>query len=117
MEKRRLLLLRYLIEHCGDGYKVLDVKKIFSKIKKYRNSFDFLSKDIHFLSQHKYIDLKHIDKTNICLSILDNCHVYQDNLKSDKLANRKYLLSVVINMIISGVMAFAGAFLAILIFR
>lgn len=117
MEKRKLVLLKYLIENCGDGYKVLDIKKIFNKIKKYKNNFNMLSKDLNYLSQHKYVDLKHIDESNICVCILDNSHVYQDNLKSDKLANRKYLISVVINMVVSGIMAFAGAFLAIILIR
>ena len=117
MEKRKLLLLKFLINNCGDGYKVIDVSKIYSVIKKYKGDFVLLSSDINFLSQHRYIDLKHIDETNICVSILNNSHVFEDNLKSDRSVNRKYLISILINMLFSGIMAFAGAFLAIIMTR
>lgn len=117
MEKRKLTLLRYLLNNCDSGYKVIDVEKIVSAIKKYKRNFALLNEDIQYLSQHKYIDVKYIDELNICLSILDNTHVFQDNIKSDRSINRRYIISLLISMLFSGVMAFVGAFLAILLTR
>jgi hypothetical protein len=117
MEKRKILLLRYLLNNCDSGYKVLDVSKIFFSIKVYRDNFEELSSDIEFMSQRKYIDVKYLDEKSICVSMLDNSHILQENIKSDKAVNRKYMISVLINMVLSGVMAFVGAFLAIIITR
>lgn len=117
MEKRKLLLLKYFLNNCDEGYKVLEISKIFSSIKKYKGDFDILNSDIHFLSQNKYLDVKYLDENNVCLSILDNSHIMQENIRSDRSINRKFAMAFVISSISSGVMAFLGAFLAIILIR
>ena len=117
MDKRKLLLLKYLLHNCDSGYKVLDTAKILSTCKKYKNEYAKLAEDIEFLKSYKYIDVKYIDNKNICLSMLDNTRVFQENLKSERSTRRGYLMSLIINMIFSGVMAFVGEFLAIIITR
>lgn len=117
MEKRKLRLLRYFLNKCCDGYRVLEISKLFTSIKKYKSNFELLSSDIDFLKHHQYIDVKYLDESNICLKILDNSHVLQDNLKSNKSFNRRYTLFMLLTMIASGVMAFIGAFLAIILIR
>lgn len=117
MDKRKLKLLKFLLNHCDSGYKVLDISKIFLTIKKYKNNFNELSSDIEFLGKRKYIDVKYLDESSLCVSILDNSHILQENLRSDRSVSRKYMISLLTNMIVSGVMAFIGAFLAIIILR
>ena len=117
MDKRKLMLLRYLLHNCDNGYKVLDTPKVLSACKRYRGDYTKLQEDIEFLRSYKYIDVKYIDDKNICLSMLDNTKIFQENLKSERSAHRGYLVSLLINMIFSGVMAFVGAFLAIIITR
>jgi hypothetical protein len=117
MDKRKLRLLRFFVNNCDSGYKVIDVPKIYSVIKKYKNNFELFSSDINFLKQHKYIDVKYLDDVNVCLSVLDNSHILQDNIKSDRSVNKKFLLSLTFNAIFSGIMAFLGAFFAIIITR
>lgn len=117
MDKRKLLLLKYLLNNCDSGYKVLDISNIFDANKKYKDNFKNLQNDITFLSQYKYIDVKYIDESSICLSVLDNTRIFQENLKVEGKTKRSYIISLVINMIFSGVMAFCGAFLAILLFK
>jgi len=112
-----MLLLKYFLTNCDNGYKVLEVSKIFDDIRKYKRNFQSLSDDIKFLAQQKLIDVKYIDENNLCVCTLDNSRIIQENIKSDRLINRKYSMMLFINMVLSGVMAFAGAFLAIILLR
>ncbi|MBE5738207.1 MAG: hypothetical protein E7354_00525 [Clostridiales bacterium] len=117
MDKRKLLLLKYLINNCSDGYKVLETSTILSSIKKYKNDYASLETDINFLKSRKYIDLKYIDENNMCLFVLDNSRVLQENIKIEK-GNKKDLVAMMfITAFVSGIMAFIGSFLAIMIFR
>jgi len=117
MDRRKLSLLRFFLKNCNEGYKVIEVSKIYDLIKKYKSNFNYLESDVDFLKKYKYIDVKYLDEINICFSVLDNSYVFQENLKSDKQINRKYVLFMIISMLLSGTMAFVGAFLAILIIR
>ena len=117
MGKRKLKLMKYFLNKCGNGYKVIEVSKIFSAIKRYKNNFQELKNDIDFLSHHKYVDTKYLDESNVCISILDNSHILQENIRSERSVNRKYFISLLFNMLFSGIMAFIGAFLAIILIR
>lgn len=112
MDKRKLLLLKYLLINCSDGYKVLDTTIVMNAIKKYKNNYDNFEKDIDFLKQMNYIDLKYIDENSLCLSIMDNSRIFQENLKVNRSFKKEYLLLMVLTMILSGIMAFLGGFLA-----
>ena len=114
MDRRKLLLLKFFLSNCSDGYKVIDIPNIFENNTKYNDNFSQLEEDIDYLKKYKFIDVKYFDENSICLSVLDNSIVFQSNLKSDKLVNRKVLLIMIISMAFSGLMAFIGAFLAII---
>lgn len=115
MEKRKLTLLKYLLNNCGDGYSVLDVSKILSRIKLYKNKINYLEEDIQYLKSLNYIDLKYIDNESLCLSILDNSRVVQENIKTEKLTKKTYKFFMFLTAILSGLMAFLGTFIANLI--
>ena len=117
MEKRKLLLLKYLLNNCSDGYKVLDTSKVLLHLKKYKGNYELFEKDIDYLKRLNYIDLKYIDKMNLCLSIKDNSRILQENLKVEKGSKRQFLILMIVSMLISGIMSFIGAFLAVLIVR
>lgn len=117
MDKRKLLLLKYLLNNCSDGYKVIDTKKILSEIKKYKDNYQLLEEDIYYLKSRKYLDLKYIDENNLCLSVLDNSRILQENLKMDSATKKEYLNVTILTMLLSGIMAFLGAFLAIILFK
>lgn len=116
MEKRKLLLLKYLINNCKDGYKVLETSAVLASVKKYGGDFALLKKDISFLKSRKYIDVKYIDEDNMCLIVLDNSMVLQENLKIERGNKKGLALVVVLTAVTSGIMAFVGSFLAIIIF-
>ena len=117
MDKRKLLLLKYLLNHCNDGYKVIEISKVFGALKKYKGNFEYLEEDILFLKSRKYIDLKYIDSENLCLSILDNTRILQENIRNDSKIKKDYLNMAIITMLFSGIMAFIGAFLAVVLFK
>lgn len=117
MDRRKLLLLKFFLNNCSDGYKVLDNERIIEKFKKYKSNFKLLEEDVDFLKKYKFIDVKYFDDISICLTILDNSNIFQANLKSERVTNRKNLLAIIVSMFFSGFMAFIGAFLAIIITR
>ena len=117
MDKRKLLLLKYLINTCTDGYKVLDTGKVLQAVKKYNGDYGLLVKDIDYLKSRKYLDLKYIDESNLCLSVLDNTRILQENIKMDKTTKKEYLSATFMTMLLSGIMSFLGAFLAIILFK
>ena len=117
MDKRKLSVLNFFLNNCGDGYKVIDIANIFEKNKKYKSNFKLLEEDIDFLKKYKFIDVKYFDDISICLSIMDNSNIFQANLRSSRSDNRKNQLTMVVSMFFSGFMAFLGAFLAIIITR
>jgi len=112
MEKRKLLLLKYLINHSKEGYIVLDVAKIFSAIRKYKGNFENLKNDVDYLKSLHYIDVKYLDNDSICLSVLDNSRILQANIKNESSTQKKFIFYMSISALLSGVMAFIGAFLA-----
>jgi len=117
MDKRKLLLLKYLLNHCDEGYKVLDTQKVIQAIKKYKGNYQNFEEDIEFLKSRKYIDLKYIDENNLCLAVMDNSRILQENIKMESSSKKIYLRLSLITMLISGISAFCGAFLAILLFK
>ena len=117
MDKRKLALLKLFLNKCDGGYKIFEVSKIFNNIKKYKENFNLLTSDIQYLKQNKFIDVKYLDENNVCLMTLDNSHVLQANIKSDYATNRRHMFYMLLTMILSGAMAFCGAYLAILLTR
>ncbi len=116
MDKRKLLLLKYLLNLCGDGYKVIETSSVLSSLKKYKNDYNALEKDINFLKSRKYIDLKYTDENNMCLMVLDNSRILQENIKLDNGKKNGLTYMLLINAIFSGIMAFIGSMLAIIFF-
>lgn len=117
MDKRKLILLKYLLENCGDGYKVLNTADVITAVGKYRGDYEQFETDIYAIKSLGYIDLKYIDRENLCLSISDNSHVFEENMKIQRVSRRSNRTFIIMNMILSGLMAFVGAFIACMIFR
>ena len=103
MDKRKILLLKYLSKQCNENYKVLECGTILKSIKSYKNNFELLKKDMNYLNQYKYIDLKYIDQDNVCLIIKDNSRIIQENLKIESSTNKKMFYFLLLFSILSGV--------------
>ncbi len=117
MDRKKLSLLKFFLNNCNEGYKVIDITKILEKIKHYKSNFKLLEEDIDFLKKYKYIDVKYFDEISICVAIQDNSHIFEENLKSERTVNRRAILTMIVSMLFSGFMAFLGAFLAIILTR
>ncbi len=117
MDKKKIILLKYLTKNCGDGYRVLETKKVLSAMRKYKGDFDALKTDIEYFAKRKYVDLKYLDENSICLTIQDNLHILEENLKVEEKSRKRFESMLIIFSCVSCVMAFLGAFLAILICR
>lgn len=117
MDKTKLKLLKYILDHCKDGYKVLDTQNVLKSIKKYRGKFELFEKDVNYLKQMNYIDLKYIDSSNFCLAIKDNTRIFQENLKIENHSKKNLLLILLFSSIASGIMSFVGAFIAVMMLR
>lgn len=117
MDKKKILLLKYLTAMTGNGYKVLETSAILNSLNRYKKDYAELKKDIEFLRARKYIDVKYIDENNICLMVLDNSRVLQENLKIEHGNKKSLFIMMILTSVISGIMAFLGSFLAIIILR
>lgn len=117
MDKKKVSLLKYLTKNCSDTYKVLETKKVLNSMKKYKGDFNSLKADIEYFAKRRYIDLKYLDEENMCLTIQDNLHILEENLKVEENLRKKFVSMLIIFSCFSCVMAFVGAFLALIIFR
>lgn len=117
MNKRRLTLLKFLLSNGNNDYKVVEIRQILSKIKKYKNNFKLFEEDIYFLNQIKKIDLKYLDVENVCYCILDSSVLMNENIKYEKKLEKKLFVMILISSILCGVMSFIGAFFANLLVR
>ena len=117
MDRKKLLILRFFLNNCEEGYKIFETNKLFGIVKKYKGDYELLEKDIQYLSRMNYIDLKYMDKDNVCLCIKDNSRILQENLKVEKSSKNQLVFYMFLTVILSGVMSFVGAMLANLIIR
>lgn len=117
MDKKKLSLLKYLSKNCTDTYRVWETNNVLKSLKKYKGDIQTLRKDIEYFSKRRYIDLKYFDENNICVSLQDNLHILEENLKVEENLNKKFVSMLTIFSCFSCLTAFLGAFLALIIFR
>ncbi|MBE5757548.1 MAG: hypothetical protein E7345_01275 [Clostridiales bacterium] len=116
MNKRRLALLKYLLNNCGDKYKIFDTSKLLTINRKYKNNFTLFSEDVKYLKQMNFIDVKYIDEVNVCLLVLGSSIVMQENLKKEhKLAKRDVYI-MLFTALLCGITSFIGCVLANILF-
>lgn len=116
MNRRRLLLLKYLLNNINEGFKIFDTQKVMGELKKYKNNFDMFQEDIKYLSKAKYIDVKYIDEVNICLCVLGNSLVLQESIKKTNKSAKREILIMFMTALFCGVMSFIGCVFAIILF-
>lgn len=112
MDKQIIKLINKLLKLCdNDSYKVLEYNQLSDA------KVEILQKDLEYLKEHEYIDVKYSDESVICLSVLNKAR--QINEQTDM---KRYSISQVTKMLFlsglfSGIMAFIGAFVAMLIIK
>ena len=115
MDKQNTKLVKYL-SNSSDGYnyKVFEFKDLCRDLRRDKSS---LKQDLQYLNINDYVDIKYQDDEVVCLCLLSKSRQIeeQDN-------NKIYGLSVItkdilISGIFNAIMAFLGAFVAVLIIR
>lgn len=112
MNKRKIKLLKYLLDNCDNGYNVIEISSIFKSVKSYKNLYDLLLEDINYLKLKNYIDLKYVDNENICLAIMDSSKLLKEDFKVDNREKKELFIFMILTMFGSGIMAFIGALIA-----
>lgn len=106
-------------ELCKDGnYKVLEVAEVLEMLpKKYNFTFEDIQNMLKYLSERDYVDVKFVDEKSLCVASLPKGRLHLENqLKENKTAYAFRRLFIG-SMIVSGLMAFLGAFVATLILK
>ncbi len=119
LNKKSLKVLKVLSSICEDGtYKVIEYENLIQKLSIEKNSSKMVIDQIlDNLKVCQYIDIKYAENNTYCLSVLPKGRMIIEEksmfLKSQKTTN----LMLFATMLFSGIMAFIGAFLAVILFK
>lgn len=117
MDKRNKKLIFELNKMCNSSYSVLEFTEIISKLpRKYSFDVEYLKKSLDYLQKRNYIDIKYYDEKEICLSVLPKSHSLEEDLLEERNKRLNYFKLSFFSAILSGLFAFAGAFLAYFLF-
>lgn len=119
MDKLTEKLLKIINDIVKDGnYKVIENSEILSKMpKKHNLSIDDLKNMIKYLTERDYIDVKFIDDKNLCVASLPKGRLHFENILNQTKTTSAYRKLFLASMLVSGIMAFLGAFLAVFLFK
>lgn len=115
IDKQNLKIIKQLQKLCADGsYKVFELDELIKSlgIKK-----DALNNDLKYLKDNEYIDIKYADDNVVCLCILPKSRQVEEQENSKKYSHFNIMKVMLISGIFSGIMAFFGAFVAMLIIK
>ncbi len=118
LDKKTAKTLKVLNSICEeDTYKVIDYNSLIEKFpNRFKTSKEALDQNLEYLKAGQYIDIKYAENDTYCLSVLPKGRMVLEDEgrenKTMKRINKMFILSI----IISGAMAFLGAFLAIFLY-
>lgn len=114
LDKRTHKVLLQLTKLCSKhSYEVIDLKEVLKVLpKKLITDTDGLKQDLQYLKDRQYIDIKHIDDEECCLSLLADARLYKENIDGERTRRAKMFSWTIISSICSFAFAFMGSFLA-----
>lgn len=117
MDRRTEKFFILINDLCKDGnYKILEISEILELLPaKYHIVSEDIPHMLKYLTERDYIDVKFADEKNICVASLPKGRLHLENqLKENKTAYafRKLFIA---SVLVSGVMAFLGSFIATLL--
>ena len=115
LDKQNYKVIKKLQKLCLDGsYKVFDIDELCSlfNLKK-----EALNNDFKYLKDNEYIDIKYSDESVICLCLLPKSRQLEDQEKAKAYSHSNIMKVLLISGVFNGIMAFLGAFIAMLIIR
>lgn len=117
LDKLSLMVLTELDRLSPMGELIVISKTDLIKLINKKIDFAVLDNIINELKKSDYIILKYIDSEDICFSSQVKTRAYFEKQKEIKKAKRNTVIQIILNCLISGICAFIGSFLAILIFK
>ena len=115
LDKQNYKIIKSLQKMCPDGsYKVFDIIDLTKSINVKKEAF---YNDLKYLKDNEFIDIKYTDETDVCLCILPKARQLEEDEKSKKYSHFNIMKVMLLSGILSGIMAFLGAFVAMLIIK
>ena len=115
LDKQNYKIISKLQKLCPDGsYKVFDIEELCSL---FNLNKDALDNDFKHLKDNEFIDIKYSDDNVICLCLLPKSRQLEEQEKIKKYSYVNIMKVLLISGIFSGLMAFLGAFVAMLIIK
>lgn len=117
LDRLSLKVLKVLNKYSEIGeFKVVNKQDIIKETKKDMTltAFDSI---IDFLNKAEYINVKFSDNDELCFSALAKSRAYIETDKEKKLVEKDRIITIIFSCIFSGMFAFFGAFLAIIILK
>lgn len=117
LDRLSLKVIKVLNKYSEIGeYKVVDKQEIIKTVKKDMTlvAFDAI---IDFLCKSEYINVKYSDNDELCFSTLPKSRAYIEADKEKRTISKDRVLTIILSCLFSGMFAFFGAFLAIIILK
>lgn len=110
-------ILKIIASKCEtDNYNVIEKAEIVAAMPKKLDA-EALDKYIDYLANHKYIDIKYNDDSDICLLLLPKARMEDEEIALKKSNNRKILRMTFLISMVAAVSGFIGSFLGSYIFQ
>ena len=115
MDKQNTKLIKYLNSLNDDGnYKVYEFSQLTRDLRRSKES---LNNDLQYLSLNEYIDIKYQDNDVVCLCLLTKSRMLEEQSVTKIYGLSVITKTILISGIFNAIMAFLGAFVALLLIR
>lgn len=119
LDKKTAVTLKVLNALCEEEtYKVIDYNSLIEKFpNKYKATKESLEQNLEYLKAGGYIDIKYAENDTYCLCVLPKGRITLEDSSRESKSAFRFNQMLVITTLASGIMAFLGAFLAIMLFK
>ena len=115
LDKQNLKIIKELLNLSPDGgYKVFEIKDLSKSLG---IKVETIKNDLKYLKDNQYIDIKYTDENDGCLCVLPKSRQINERSDLKKSSYINITKMIFLSGIFSGIMAFLGAFVAMLIIK
>lgn len=115
LDKQNFKIIKKLQKLCPDStYKVFDIDELCSLFNLKKEALD---NDFKYLKDNEYIDVKYSDESVICLCLLPKARQLEEQEKVKNYSYANIMKVLLISGVFNAIMAFLGAFIAMMIIK
>lgn len=115
LDKQNEKIIKKLQKLCPDGsYKVFEIVELLGLFNLKKDAFD---NDLKYLKDNQYIDIKYADESVICLCLLPKSRQVEEQENAKKYSHINIMNVMLLSGVFNAIMAFLGAFIAMLIIK